>query len=321
MPGVLPVTGARPARGTLWAHRLAVVLCVATFALLIFGGLVTNTGAALAVPDWPTTFGHQMFLYPWSGMVGGVFYEHSHRLIGSVVGLLTLALALSLGIVERRRWVRWLGVLAVALVSLQGVLGGLRVVLVNEKLAVVHGSVAPAFFALTVGLVLFTSREWTGVSGASPIAPDPALRRLVLLTTAVLYLQIVFGAFLTHLGQRLDGHLVGAALLSILIPALGAKVLSRQETEPALVLPVIWLGGLLALQLLLGLGAYLGRFTDYRLPFTEVSTVALPVAHRITGVVLLAVSVMLALRVCRRAAAESGSVALSDPLPLNQAVA
>lgn len=305
----------------LWVQRLAAALCAATFVLLVFGGLVTTTGAALAVPDWPTTFGYNMFLYPWSKMVGGIFYEHSHRLVGAVVGLLTLALAVRLWITEPRRWLRWLGLLAVAFVSLQGVLGGLRVVWLSENLAVVHSSLAPAFFALASGLVLLTSREWSVAAPAGRHAPDLSLRWLALLTTGLVYLQIVFGALLTHRGQRLDGHLAGAAVLSILIPTLSVRVFSRHATEPALIRSVMWLAGLLGLQLLLGLGAYVGRFTGFGLPFPGVSALAVPVAHRMTGAGLLAVSSILTLRVHRLSVPESSSAALPDPLSLKRVVA
>jgi len=318
-----------PSRATAgWGYRLAVTLCGATFALLVFGGLVTTTGAALAVPDWPTTFGHNMFLFPWSKMAGGIFYEHSHRLVGSVVGLLTLALALWLWFAEPRRWVRWLGVLALALVSLQGVLGGLRVVLVSDALAVVHGSLAPAFFALTAGLVRVTSREWTGAAPAGRRtradgvgAPDSRLRRLALATTGALYVQVVFGALLTHFGQRLDAHLAGAAALTLLIPALAVRVLTGHAGEPTLVRPVIWLAALLGLQLLLGLGAYLWRFADVASPFAGVWALAVPVAHRLVGALLLAASVVLVLRVYRLSTAERGSAKLQAPFPLKQAAA
>src|SRR5574341_2436098 len=121
-----------PPTPNLWAHRLAVVTAAGTLVLIYVGGVVTNTGSALAVPDWPTTFGHNMFLYPWSQMVGGIFYEHSHRLIGSVVGMLTVAFALILWVTERRRWVRMLGMGAVVAVVIQGFLGGLRVVLLEH---------------------------------------------------------------------------------------------------------------------------------------------------------------------------------------------
>src|SRR5215468_7172473 len=99
-----------------WPHRLAMILVCATFPLLFIGGLVTSKGAGLAVPDWPTTFGYNMFLYPWSKMVGNIFYEHSHRLVASAVGLLTIALTVAFWLRERRQWLRWLGMLALGLV-------------------------------------------------------------------------------------------------------------------------------------------------------------------------------------------------------------
>ena len=102
--------------GVGWPHRLACVTAGATVGLIVAGGLVTNTGAALAVPDWPTTFGHNPFLFPWSGMVGGVLVEHGHRLLGSLIGLLTVGLAVALGFGDPRRWVRGLGLVAVVLV-------------------------------------------------------------------------------------------------------------------------------------------------------------------------------------------------------------
>src|ERR1700755_1271864 len=91
-PPLVPFT----TKGGLWSHRLAGVLGCATFPLLFIGGLVTSKGAGLAVPDWPTTFGYNMFLYPWSEMIGNIFYEHSHRLVASCIGVLTIALAAAL---------------------------------------------------------------------------------------------------------------------------------------------------------------------------------------------------------------------------------
>jgi len=157
-----------------WPHRLALVTAGATFLLILAGGVVTTTGAGLAVPDWPTTFGYNMFLYPWAKMTGGILYEHSHRLIGSLVGLLTLALAIALWTMEQRRWVRWLGAVALAAVVLQGVLGGLRVVLVAEQLALLHGVLAHAFLGLAASLALFTSQAWR--SQATPLPVEVAGR-------------------------------------------------------------------------------------------------------------------------------------------------
>jgi len=117
-----------------------VFTAVATCVLIVFGGLVTNTGAALAVPDWPTTFGHNMLLFPWSQMVGGVFYEHSHRLLGALVGLLTLGLAAALW--PRGGRLRALVILGVGAVIALGVIGWLGVVLLTDMLAIVHGPLA-----------------------------------------------------------------------------------------------------------------------------------------------------------------------------------
>ena len=137
------------------AYALALTTLAATGVLILLGGLVTNTGAALAVPDWPSTFGHNMILFPWSRMVGGILYEHSHRLMGALVGLLTLALAGALW--RRSGRLRRLGLIAVVAVVVQGLLGGLRVVLLADTLAIFHGVLAQAFFALLASIALLTA--------------------------------------------------------------------------------------------------------------------------------------------------------------------
>ena len=170
---------------SVWPHRLAVVLACATFPLLFIGGLVTSKGAGLAVPDWPTTFGYNMFLYPWSKMVGNIFYEHSHRLVASAVGLLTIALTLAFWLRERRHWLRWLGVAALLLVILQGVIGGLRVVLLENTLAIVHAAFAQAFFALTVSLAIFHFAGLEREPKDKPITDGGRLSRLCAVTTGL----------------------------------------------------------------------------------------------------------------------------------------
>jgi len=282
-----------------WPHRLALATAGATYLLILAGGLVTNTGAGLAVPDWPTTFGYTMFTYPWSKMVGGIFYEHSHRLIGSVVGLLTLGLAMSLWVVDARRWLRWLGVAALLFVILQGVIGGLRVIWLADRLAILHGALAQAFFALTAALVLFTSSEWSSQPSSLDRHAVLPLAGLSGLITGAIYLQLIFGALLTHVGARLDAHLGLAGLLVILVPTLATRILTRHADRPGLVRPASLLCGLLILQLLLGLGAYVNRFTSIPLPFQAILGLALPVSHRLTGGLLLVTSLVLTLRVYR----------------------
>jgi cytochrome c oxidase assembly protein subunit 15 len=274
--------------GGLVAYRLALTTVAATFVLILLGGLVTNTGSALAVPDWPTTFGYNMFLYPWSQMVGGIFYEHSHRLLGSVVGLLTLALAVALWREGGRR--RGLGLVMVAVVIVQGVLGGLRVVLLEETLAIVHGCLAQAFFALAVAVALLTSpSQKTAARGI-----DSTLRTLTLVATALVYLQIVFGALITHAGW-ITVHLAGAVAVFVFVPIVTARL---RRTGDAVAAPAARaLVVLLGLQLLLGLGSFLARFTPVWIPGGQVTMLALPVAHRLAGSLILAAAVVAAVRV------------------------
>jgi cytochrome c oxidase assembly protein subunit 15 len=273
----------------------------ATFVLILAGGLVTNTGAGLAVPDWPTTFGHTMFLYPWSRMVDGIFYEHSHRLIGSVVGILTVLLAGVLWAVESRRWLRWLGLVAVAAVIVQGVLGGLRVVLVKDVLAIIHGALAQAFFGLVASLVLFTSRKWRQAPPRVQPESRPGLRPLCLLTTVAIYGQLVLGALLTHVGWRIEAHVSMAGLIFVLTLTMAARIWVQRAATPELFRPALLLCGLLVLQVLLGLGSYVARFTSLELPLADLLVLALPVSHRLTGGLLLVTSLVLSLRALRLA--------------------
>src|SRR3954453_13049152 len=142
-------------------HRLALLTAIATFPLIFMGGLVTSHGAGMSVPDWPNSYGYNMFTFPpsiWLGrQAGGIFYEHSHRLMGSVVGMLSIALTIWAWKTEPRRWVRWLATGVLGAVVFQGVLGGLRVVLVKLDLAIVHACVAQAFFCLTALCAIVTS--------------------------------------------------------------------------------------------------------------------------------------------------------------------
>jgi cytochrome c oxidase assembly protein subunit 15 len=289
------------------AHRLAIVTASATFVLILLGGLVTNTGAALAVPDWPSTFGHNLFLFPWSRMVGGIFYEHSHRLVGALVGLLTLGLAAALW--RRGGRLRWLGLAAVLAVVAQGVLGGLRVVLLKDALAIVHGSLAQAFFALLVAIALATSPP-----ARRPMPEvEPSLRALTALAAALVYVQIVFGALLTHAG-RLDLHLAGAAAVFALLPVVTARL--RRSGDPVAAPVARALLALLGVQVLLGAGSFLARFSSVWIPGGQLTMLALPVAHRLAGSLILAATVILTLRVVNgRAERHPISVGHATPAP------
>ena len=284
-----------------WPHRLAVALACATFPLLFIGGLVTSKGAGLAVPDWPTTFGHNMFLYPWSKMIGNIFYEHSHRLVASFVGLLAIALAVAFWLRERRAWLRWLSLITLGLVITQGVLGGLRVVLLESTLAIIHACLAQAFFALTVALALFTSREWRSETIEARIADGGRLWRLGAMTTAFIYIQVIFGAVLRHTGERLDAHLFFAGLVAVHVILLLLRVTKDQDAHLKLVRSAYALGILMLLQLLLGAGSYLAKFTVLlRLPIDMI--VLLTTTHLIVGALMLVTSLALTLRSYRLSA-------------------
>ncbi len=180
-------------------HRYSVILAVCTFGLIFAGGLVTSTGSGLSVPDWPNTYGYFMFAFPIDKMVGGIVYEHTHRMIASVVGLLTVILAIWLGKKEERKWLRVLGYVAVAAVIAQGVLGGLTVLyLLPVSISVGHAALAQTFFAIVCAIALFTSRWW---GEEHSLSADNVGRRLVWLsigTTAAVYIQLIFGALMRH---------------------------------------------------------------------------------------------------------------------------
>lgn len=179
-----------------WLNRFAWFTAVCTLLLICSGGMVTSKGAGLAVPDWPTTFGYNMFLFPVSKWIGGILFEHTHRLIASSVGLLTIALTFWLWVAGERKWVRMLGLVAVAAVILQGLLGGLRVTMLKDEIGIFHACLAQAFLGLLVFIALVTSRWW---SAAAVVARrSQALTRIGLITTALIYLQLALGATMRH---------------------------------------------------------------------------------------------------------------------------
>ena len=305
------IQGGTQSRHSSGTHRLAVSTVWATGLLLVIGGLVTSKGVGLAVPDWPTTFGYNMFLYPWSKMVGGIFYEHSHRLVASGVGLMTLLLAVLLWFREPRKWVRWLGTMALALVILQGVLGGLRVVLIEQMLAIIHGSLAQIFFALVVSLALFTSKEWDERHKGIRIPEAGCFRRLCLLTTGFIYFQVLLGAVLRFTGSFLEAHVLLAFLVAVHVLLVIFRVQRFGPDQRNIAGPALLLGALLILQLALGLGSYLGKFAPLGLVLTPGAVVGLTTAHMVVGALMLATSLVLTLRCYRY-------LALPDP-QLNEA--
>ena len=188
-------TSALPNRLLYW---FAFFVAGSVLVLICSGGLVTSHEAGLAVPDWPNSFGYSMFLFPVSRWVGGVFFEHTHRLIASGVGLLTLLLCGITFVIEQRRWVRWLTGIAVFAVIVQGILGGLRVTEHNALLGLFHGCLAQSFFCLTAAIALVTSGFWANIRAAADVDAIRRLRFWTIGVTVMVFVQLAMGASMRH---------------------------------------------------------------------------------------------------------------------------
>jgi len=295
----------------LWLHRYLRLLVVCTLLLIAAGGMVTSTHSGLAVPDWPTTYGYSMFTFPASKMVGGIFYEHGHRLIASGVGFLTIGLAVWLWRADARRWMRRLGIIALAAVIVQGILGGLTVrYFLPAPISIGHAGLAQLFFCLTVSLALFTSRSW--LVAATPAVDDARLRHRMVLLTALVYGQILLGATMRHVGAGLAipdfplafghvlppvwtpqialhfAHRVGAMIVTIVALVNVGYIWTRHRGRPELVRPAWMLVLAVAIQVSLGAAVVLSG----KQPIINTLHVA-------TGATVLAISLFLTLRTFR----------------------
>jgi len=200
MADATPFGRPAPAPRARGLHGFAIAVASATLLLVFAGGLVTSTESGLSVPDWPTTYGQNMFTFPVSKWVGGIRYEHVHRLIASGVGLLTVALAVWLARREPRRWVRRLGYFALAAVVAQGVLGGLTVLLLlPTAVSVAHACLAQTFFCLVVTIAVVTSPRWASSARTlrEALAASP-LGRSAAVTAGAVFLQLLVGAVMRH---------------------------------------------------------------------------------------------------------------------------
>ena len=291
------------------ALRLYTRFVAFSTAVLIFaGGLVTSTGSGLSVPDWPTTYGWNMFLFPLEKMVGGIRYEHSHRLIASAVGFFILVLAVWLWRAEPRSWVRRLGYIALGAVITQGILGGITVLwYLPDPVSIAHASLAQIVFCLTTAIALFMSKGWS--RSDVPVVNDALLRKVTVVTTAWIYVQILLGATMRHtdaglaipdfplaFGQPIPphwdakiaihfAHRVGALVASFLIVAATAHVFYYHRRHGELVRPSVLLLVLLAAQITLGAYTVL---TERHYIINSL--------HVVTGASVLVTSLVLALR-------------------------
>ena len=303
----------------------AAVVAVSTAVLIFAGGMVTSTGSGLSVPDWPNTYGWFMFTFPVDKWVGGIFYEHSHRLIASTVGFLIMVLAFWLWRAEPRAWVRRLGFISLAAVITQGLLGGITVLwYLPDAISIAHAALAEVVFCLTVTIALVTSAGWQrGYTAGLP--DDRTLQKVAIATTASIYLQILLGATMRHtdaglaipdfplaFGQLIpphwDGkiaihfaHRVGALLVTAMILATTGHVLYHHRRRAELRRPSLLLLTLLPLQITLGALTVLSG----RQPFINS-------LHVVTGASVLVTSLILTLR-AHRARFGDGAVGVRAP--------
>jgi heme a synthase len=175
------------------------LLAVLVFFLILKGALVTSHDAGLSVPDWPTSYGYNMFTFPYSMWIGGIFFEHGHRLLATTVGALTLILAIWVWRTDTRRYVRLLALTALIAVILQGVLGGLTVLFgLPDAVSVSHAILGQTFFLVVLTIAYFHSREWTGMHSPSIDLHGKPLTRSGIWCVFFLYLQLLLGAMMRH---------------------------------------------------------------------------------------------------------------------------
>lgn len=279
-------------------HYYALLTAFFTFQVIIAGALVTSNEAGLAVPDWPTSF--HTFRMP--KMVGGVFYEHGHRMIAGFTILLTLGIAVVTIAIDKRRWMRKLGLGALATILVQAILGGVTVVsFLPPAVSTAHAIVGQTFFCIAVTIALLTGRKYTGeVQKTAVDRRKPSLLALTLLSVLVLYVQLALGGMFRHKGMSWEPHVFNAIVVAVVLTWTSIRVLSHYSEVDALRRPAIMMLSLLMAQLCLGFISFLtkvvwGSGAAQPQPMMVWSTVA----HVATGALLLATAVVLAIQAWR----------------------
>ena len=280
-------------------HRFAIFTASVTLILIVAGALVTSNDAGLSVPDWPTSYGS---IYKIPHMVGGIKYEHTHRMIAEFVGLLTIILAVWTWRAEKRRWLRILGLAAIGTVIAQGILGGITVLhLLPPAVSSAHAAVAQTFFCIAVCIAVFTGRRWLQEHPRTELdTRRPTLFTLTLLSIFVLYVQLLLGAMFRHHGLSWWPHVVHAGVVAIVLPWTAVRAISVYSNVEAVKRPAVMMLSLMVAQLCFGFLAFITRVMwgqDAAQP--ELPMVIATVVHVAVGALLLATSVVLAIQVWR----------------------
>jgi len=269
-------------------HRFAVFVVVWTVLLLIAGALVTSNDAALAVPDWPLSYGS---LTP--PMVGGIFYEHSHRLIAGGLGILAVILAIEIWVKDDRRWLRWFGMIAVVGVVIQAILGGQVVIrLLHYWLPVIHACFAQIVFAAVLSIPVFTSRWWITDQTLLEDGGGFSIRALASLNAIIVFFQVFLGAGFRHQDLPIWPHIAGSLLVLASVVCTAVILRKRFPQSRELTKARILLHSFFGLQFLLGLGAYWARLTTADAPQPMRLMVLLTVTHTVVGALLFAVCIL-----------------------------
>lgn len=241
-------------------------------------------------------------MYKLPPMIGGVKFEHGHRMIAQFVGWMTIILAIWTQKVDRRRWMRILGWAALGTVVAQGILGGITVLFyLPPAVSTAHATLAQTFFCIAVSMALFTSRSWVEeVSERQPDAGSPSLATISVLTVGCIWLQLILGAAFRHSGMKLLPHLIGAVIVVSVVHWDALTALKRFRSVPQVARPATTLLVLIGVQVALGIGAYITRvILSPSAPQPLTSMVAITVAHVVGGALVLATSVALAIQVRR----------------------
>lgn len=289
-------------------HRFAMFVFCWTILLLVAGALVTSNDAALAVPDWPTSYG--TFTPP---MYGGIFYEHSHRLIAGALGILLIIEAVVIWRYEERRWLRWFALAAVGGVVAQAILGGQVVIqLLHYWLPVLHACFAQIMFGAILSMAVFTSKWWTEKHPTLEERGGMSIHAIVIVNAIVTFLQVFLGAGFRHQDMPIWPHIVGAlVVLGVMIWT--ATVLRRRfDASRELTFGRMLLHSVVGTQVLLGGAAYWSRLVTQDAPQPMPVMVVLTVAHTVFGALVFASSILVVL-MCYRLVPRHGTIAVASP--------